>query len=301
MRVMSAPFTTFHHEELLALPGGSAPLRRDGDAFLGAGGERFEVDEGVVRILRDVDPLLARELEAQAKAVADYGDPHLLMPRYEIHVAELALVELFGGALPRGRVLDAGCGIGLLGRLYPGLDLVGLEASLPLLREARTGYALRVEGSAESLPFVDQSFDVVVALNMLHHVIHPDKALEEYRRVLRPGGMLVAVDPRKVWPIELAKRALRGRDETFADTHKAFTVREYRELVEGAGFRIEEYRRVGLVGLLGMGGLDALRLSRRLPDATRTVALLKGIDDALFRLPGVERAGLNLVVRATRS
>ncbi len=286
---------------LLAEPRTLAPLRREGDTFSSPSGERYELVEGVLRTLRNVDPDLARELEAQQKAVGDYSDPRLLMPRYEHDMARRAVVQLFGDQPPTGDILDAGCGIGLLGRLYPQLGLIGLDASMPLLREATTGYRLRVEGSAEALPFRDASFDVVFALNMLHHVIKPENAVREFARVLKPGGALVALDPRKVAPIELAKKVLRGHDDTFAPTHKAFTADEYERIISnGDYFRLESRDRIGLVTLLSMGGLDALKLSRFLPSPDQAVKVLARTDQLLFKVPGVPRLGLNLMVRATR-
>ena len=60
-----------------------APLARQGDVYVGNGGERYAVENGVVRMLRHIDPDLARELEAQHHAVSWYKDTELLMPRYE--------------------------------------------------------------------------------------------------------------------------------------------------------------------------------------------------------------------------
>lgn len=289
-------------ERWLTTPGGGAPLRADGGALVSPDGARFLREGRIVRTLRNVDPELARELEAQEAAIDEYTDPALLMPRYERHVAEVAVVQLFGGRPPTGRILDAGCGIGMLGRLYPELGLVGLDASMPLLRRATSGYRLLIEGSAEALPFADATFDVVVALNMLHHVIRPTAAVREFARVLRPGGTLVAVDPRKVAAVELAKRLLRARDAAFAPTHKAFGVDEYDAIIRcGGRFRVDDARRVGLLSLLGMGGLDATRLSRLVPAPELAVRLLRRADDALFALPGVADAGLNLALRATRT
>jgi SAM-dependent methyltransferase len=293
---------TLDPRDLLVEPKTLGELEYDSGFFRSASGQRYAVEDGIVRMLRDVDPDLARELEAQHSALEEYTSPKLLTPRYERDMAELALVELFGGTPPSGTILDAGCGIGLLGTLYPDLGLIGLDASLTLLKEARKGYRLRVEASAEAMPFRSGAFDVVVALNMLHHVISPDRAVREFARLLRPGGHLVAVDPRKVPPVEVAKRLLRSGDSAFAPTHKAFTVEEYRSIVEQDGlFRIRESKRVGLVSLLAMGGLDALRISNRIHDADRVVRLLRETDRLLFRIPGVEQAGLNLAVLATRT
>jgi|SRR5688572_464590 SAM-dependent methyltransferase len=287
--------------ELLVDPLTRARVTRQGESYASDSGERYEIVEGIVRMLRQVNPALAAELAAQDLALSEYSDPAFLMPRYERHMAELALVDLFGGHPPRGRILDAGCGIGLLGRLYPELGLVGLDASFTLLRNATTGYDLRVEASAEALPFADATFDVVVALNMLHHVIDPDAAVGEFARVLKPGGTLVAVDPRKVLPIELAKKLLRGNNKAFAPTHKAFGVEEYERLIRQHGrFEVEDARRVGLMSLVGMGGLDAAKISPLLPSRDRIAEAFVATDRLAFRLPGVARAGLNLAIRARR-
>jgi ubiquinone/menaquinone biosynthesis C-methylase UbiE len=287
--------------EFLIDPVTREAVRPSGEGYASSTGDYFPREDGIVRMLRNVDGPLSLELEAQEHALSEYSDPAFLMSRYERHMAELALEQLFGGEPPKGRILDVGCGIGLLGRMYPDLRLVGVDASMTLLREATTGYALRVEASAEALPFQAATFDVVVALNMLHHVINPDAAVREFARVLKPGGTLIAVDPRKVAPVELAKSLLRGNNKAFAPTHKAFTVGEYTKLVvQGDLFSIQEFRRVGLLSLLGMGGLDALRLSRYLPMRDRIVEGLVKADQLAFAVPGVARAGLNLAARARR-
>jgi hypothetical protein len=105
-----------------------------------------------------------------------------------------------------------------------------------------------------------------------------------------------------VWLVEMGKKLLRSKDEAYAETHKAFTVEEYRQLLQAQGaFNLERFERVGLLGLVGMGGFDATRLSYLLPSAERAVRGFVMLDEALFRVPGVNRGGLNLAVRATRS
>jgi SAM-dependent methyltransferase len=288
--------------ETLVAPQTRKPVTLEGSTYVGPEGERYDVEDGVVRMLRAVDPELAREIEAQDIGVDEYANPDYLMPHYEREMARLAVIELFGGRPPSGRILDAGCGIGLLGRMYPELGLIGLDASMTLLRRATTGYRLRVEASAEELPFADGSFDVVVALNMLHHVINPERAVREFARVLVPGGTLVAVDPRKVWPIELAKRLLRGSNSAFAPTHKAFKPDEYAQIVRQSGlFEIEDSRRVGFITLIGAGGLDALHVSKFLKAPDTVLRAFTAADRLAFAVPGMSSAGLNLALRARRA
>jgi SAM-dependent methyltransferase len=253
-------------------------------------------------MLGHAEGLLDAELEAQAQALPVYLDERLFITCYEREVARLVRDELWGNA--RGPVLDAGCGIGLFGRLWPELELYGLDASSELLEQAGPGYVVRVEGDVTALPFPDGSLGAVLAINMLHHVIHPELAMREFARVLRAGGTLIAVDPRRVAPVELAKRLLRRGDPAYAATHRAFAPGEYRALLGTDGaFTVEDFREVGLAPLLLGGGLDALGISHLMPSPQATQAAVDALcrlDALLAALPGLGHAGLNLCARARR-
>jgi SAM-dependent methyltransferase len=99
-------------------------------------------------------------------------------------------------------VLDLGCGAALVADLLDDLPLryVGLDYGDHHIRFAadkhRAGtpgplQAAFVAGDAERLPFVDQSFDVVVWSEVIEHLMRPELAVWEVARVLRPGGVLV--------------------------------------------------------------------------------------------------------------
>ena len=88
------------------------------------------------------------------------------------------------------RMLDVGCADGVLRAALPqpGPWLVGLDRAVPLLRAHPRPV---VQADATRLPFRDESFDAVTALNVLYHLPDPLPALREARRVLRPGGHLL--------------------------------------------------------------------------------------------------------------
>ena len=117
--------------------------------------------------------------------------------------------------LPKAtKILDVGCGpASVLWKL--GLEPVGLDHSPSYVAAFRRGGREAVEGSAESLPFPDHSFDAVWSFALLHHI--PDdvarKALVEMLRVCRPGGSVVVFDavmPEPAWrrPLAWALRRL---------------------------------------------------------------------------------------------
>lgn len=95
----------------------------------------------------------------------------------------------------RGEVLEVGAGTGFNFPRYRSAGrVVALEPEEPMRRRAerRTRSAsVPIEvmpGSAEELPFPDESFDTVVFSLVLCTIPHPERALAEARRVLRPGG-----------------------------------------------------------------------------------------------------------------
>jgi SAM-dependent methyltransferase len=131
----------------------------------------------------------------------DTATPHNLHKRIEL------LTQLLP-PLPGLRILDAGCGGGeyvrALARL--GADAHGLELGDEKLATARrlpAELAARIrEGDIERAPFESQSFDVLLANEMLEHVPDDAAALREMWRLLRPGGRLVLLSPNRLHPFE---------------------------------------------------------------------------------------------------
>jgi 2-polyprenyl-6-hydroxyphenyl methylase / 3-demethylubiquinone-9 3-methyltransferase len=93
------------------------------------------------------------------------------------------------------RVLDVGCGAGFLANEMArnGFKVTGIDASERSLEVARrhdlTGSAEYRYGDALHLPFPDQSFEVVCAMDFLEHVEQPAQVVSEAARVLAPGGL----------------------------------------------------------------------------------------------------------------
>jgi SAM-dependent methyltransferase len=94
-------------------------------------------------------------------------------------------------------VLDVGCAFGYGTARLPGSFVVGLDRSADYLRQAKRRYSSLtwVEGDAACLPLASESFDAVVALDVLEHLANAPGAAAELIRVLRPGGRLVVSVP----------------------------------------------------------------------------------------------------------
>jgi SAM-dependent methyltransferase len=92
-------------------------------------------------------------------------------------------------------VLEVGCGRGELAeRMKSELDasVVAVDQSERMVELTRARGVEAIAGDVHQLPFRDRSFDCVVAAWMLYHASDVDLAVRELRRVLRPGGRLVA-------------------------------------------------------------------------------------------------------------
>ncbi len=96
------------------------------------------------------------------------------------------------------RVLDVGCGRGLLLRAFQqaGCEVTGTEFSDGACRFAREILKLPVRvGLLPDLNFPDNSFDVVVMWHVLEHVSDPRPMVAEVARILRPGGLFLVAVP----------------------------------------------------------------------------------------------------------
>jgi ubiquinone/menaquinone biosynthesis C-methylase UbiE len=102
--------------------------------------------------------------------------------------------------LPGWRVLDAGCGpgtitLGLARKVSPG-PVIGIdieESQFAKAREQAEQEGLNIEfqtANISHLPFGDGYFDAVFSHAVLQHLTDPDAALTEFRRVLKPGGLI---------------------------------------------------------------------------------------------------------------
>ena len=105
-------------------------------------------------------------------------------------------------------ILDVGCGVGhwgqrLMRQMAANVQLTGIDAEAEWMdkataRAARFGLQDRCTyqvANAQSLPFDDNSFDLVTCQTVLMHVADPIAALREMTRVAKPGGLVVAAEP----------------------------------------------------------------------------------------------------------
>ncbi|MFC8428305.1 class I SAM-dependent methyltransferase [Streptomyces sp. NPDC057253] len=128
-----------------------------------------------------------------AEAYTAENETNLINAYYE----RPAMLALAGDVAGR-RILDAGCGSGPLSAALRdrGAIVSGFDASAGMVELARQrlgdGADLQVADLGSRLPYLDDTFDDVVASLVLHYLEDWGPALAELRRVLKPGGRLIA-------------------------------------------------------------------------------------------------------------
>lgn len=116
----------------------------------------------------------------------------------------LEMIRSAAGERLRGQVFEDGCGVGMyLARLAKEARLaVGMDIELERTMDAQRMAKQVLCGAGESLPFPDNTFDLILSHEVLEHVQDDRKALEEIVRTLRPGGRLVLFVPNRGYPFE---------------------------------------------------------------------------------------------------
>ncbi|MEV2274712.1 methyltransferase domain-containing protein [Nocardiopsis sp. NPDC049922] len=144
-------------------------------------------------LAQPADPAQGNDYDSFAEAYAADNETNIQNAYYE----RPAMLALAGDVTGR-RILDAGCGAGPLSAALRdrGADVTGIDASAGMLALARRRLGddadLHVVDLSDPLPFADGAFDDVVASLVLHYLEDWGPTLAEMRRVLRPGGRLIA-------------------------------------------------------------------------------------------------------------
>lgn len=243
--------------EILVDPDTKRKLNKKGKYFYGSKKRRYEIVDGVP-VFTKLDPYL--EVEAAAwedewqkgvskKALRVYKK-NLKVFRKLGYWEESAEAAEFIHSDKTYSVLDIGCGNGVSTTNITGKFVVGVELSQKQMVRAKKRFKNTnfVVADARKLPFKSNTFDLIVAINLLHHVADPESILKESYRVLKKGGRLLTVDPNLYNPIGYIGRGLyrllklKKIFPTFpqfalGEDERQFTKTEYRTLFKRSPFK----------------------------------------------------------------
>lgn len=189
------------------------------------------------------------------------------------------------------KILDVGCGNGFLSQLYPNFDVTGIDISDGMLAHNPHKW---IKASADSIPFPDNSYDYVVCRSLLHHLEHPEEALKEMFRVLKPGGKWSCYDPLHGIVYNFIRSIFQHTDR-FSHLHKSFNDQELKTMISSAGFKIKEVKYIGFLSYPLCAFPDIVDF--RLP--IWVGKLLMKIDDIISQTP-IKKFAWSLMIKAEK-
>ena len=176
------------------------------------------------------------------------------------------------------RILDVGCGTGANIRMLSQFgEAEGVDVSDDALEFCRKK-GLKVEkGTAEELPFADESFDLTTALDVIEHLDDDAAGLKEMFRVTRKGGYSLIFVPAFMW--------LWGVQDDISHHRIRYTRRQIVERLKAAGYEIERATYANFTFFTPiLGGRTIMKLTGVKPESENNinVSALNGLFGKLF-------------------
>lgn len=176
------------------------------------------------------------------------------------------------------KILDVGCGTGAnLEMLKNFGEAEGVDVSVDALEFCRAKGLKVHKGLAEELPFADESFDVVTALDVVEHLDDDVAGLKEMFRVLKTGGKTLIFVPAFMW--------LWGVQDDISNHRIRYTKKQIVERLEKAGFEIERatYANITFFAPI-LAGRTLMKLTGVKPESENNinVSALNGVLGKIF-------------------
>src|SRR5581483_2287360 len=242
---------------ILSCPECKKSLSRKGNHLGCKNGHKFPIKKGVPIFAK-----LDKELLEESRAWENWekGVSKKALKAYKKNMAifkKLGFWEESGEAYKKipsndsWTVLDLGCGNGKSTNFLKGRNVIGIDLSENEMIKAKNKYRKKYYfvADATKLPFKSNSFDLIVAVNLLHHLADKtDEGVKECYRILKKGGMLLTVDPNLSNPIGFLTRGLfkllrlKRRAPTFPqfalqDDEYQFTKKTYSKVFRKSPFK----------------------------------------------------------------
>jgi len=280
----------------LACPECKGPLEGNEKLYCKKCDVSYEIEDGIAQMVRGDMVGFAKEIAVQDKVAIEYEQK-----RYQVDYAQKYHDWWTDQMLKRvnlsGRILDNGCGIGLLYEKIEAEKIVGLDLSSEMLRHARKFSDQLVLGNSQQLPFKDNSFDLVFCRSLLHHLPDPELAVKEIARVLKPGGEVVLVDT-NASILSLLPRKIANKGEHFSEEHQNLSRKKLESLL-GPYFEVDDVAYFGYIAYPLLGFPDLVSVFKYVPFKPFFASILMGIDKVLSCLPLIRSQSWAILIKAT--
>ena len=197
-----------------------------------------------------------------------------------------------------GRILDDGCGVGQLANYLPEATLLfGLDLSFEMLRKASVRILNLIQGSSTNLPLVSESFDLIFANSLIHHLPDPEQGIIEIHRILKPGGQIILIDTNRSL-INAIPRAIAYRRDNFSVDHVNFKSKPYVRMLANH-FKIDRIEHWGYLAY-PFGFPDMMGPFRKINFPPRLVRGLIAADKVISNIPVLRTQSWWIAVSAHR-
>ena len=258
---------------------------------------RYDVRGGIPQMLSGEANQLAEEVAVQDRAAVEYEARRYENPyaaRYHAWWTE----QMLSCVRTDGRMLDNGCGVGVLFERLGPERVVGLDMSGEMLRRASTRSDRLVLGNSQDMPLKSASFDVVFCRSLLHHLPQPQLCVREMHRVLRDGGQIVLVDTNTSLLSALPRRIAYG-GRRFAGAHRNMNRRSLEGLLRPY-FSVDRVSYFGYFAYPLVGFPDLLGIFRYFPLKSFTTSALMRLDRGISRVPLLRTQSWAILIKGTR-
>ena len=247
-------------------------------------------------------PSLLRAVDELATLYREMSDDLYLVEESGRRQTARRLLDLIAPEVPSGRLLDVGCGHGLLldEARRRGYEVVGLELAKASADHAREVLGLDVRSEPIETFDSGEQFDLIVLADVLEHTVDPVGVLKRCAELVAEGGAVCVVTPN---PASLTARLAGARWWSYIAAHTVLVPRRtLRELIASTGLVVSHdipyvrtfslgYWAAGLAGRLPLPGALSRALGRALPKRL-TVSLSVGDERVIVahRLPVLRAA-----------
>jgi SAM-dependent methyltransferase len=218
--------------------------------------EKLEIEQLEHVVMKTDDPLILKQFYARLHATGGYGTSLPFLPTMHYYKLDV-LKKLFTEYVPPGgNALDLGCGRCLFTDIQPNwpFRIFAGDLDVGLIRERKNEVPQNYWFVSDVLhaPFRSEYFDALFAGEIIEHVSDPAGVLQEWKRVLKPGGVIILTTPNR----ERLLAKIEGRERPYSPDHlRELSYNELRdEVLPAAGLKVLETRGIYLEVLLNWFG-----------------------------------------------